>query len=124
MNEHIDGMRVPGEAELRLALRGLRTTSADDGLLPLRSRQFGTVRCGLYAPITWQTDGHARASGHQWHVRQRGAESKQIVVGQRIHHSNADALRFQFRDAISDGVHALGHTAVIDQAYLALALGL
>ena len=71
-----------------------------------------------------QTNCHARACGHQWHVRQRGAESKQIVVGQRIHHGNTDALRFQFSDAIIDGVYTLGHTAVIDQAYLALALGL
>lgn len=30
MNEHIDGMRAPGEAELRLALRGLRQ-DADPG---------------------------------------------------------------------------------------------
>ena len=76
------------------------------------------LACGIRrhdAEIRRQSDGDARARGHQGHAFERAPKAAQVVVGDGIHDRDMHVLLLQLVNAAQNCFGALSNNAVVDE---------
>ena len=109
-------------------MRGNRAATGNHGAQATGRRQgISHLAIGQQprlAEILRQAQGDTRPGRDQRHPIERLADDHQIIVRHGIHDGEVAAFGLQFGKAILDGLRPLGNHVEVDQAHLALDLGL
>ena len=113
------------EERLHLAIGRHRGAARHDGPQTLCGGQLRCRRAALaHVEVLWESDGDARAAGHQRQIGPGGTHRHELRIGRRIHDRNLRALGAELRDVFAHGLRTADDALVIDEAHLARCLRL